>query len=257
MPSARCILNVFYDPAPSTRRLVEDNRGWFIPVHGGSESPVHDNDWMRTNLVPDNIGANISSLNPRLNENTSIYWVWKHYADGAVGNPDWIGFNHYRRYFPPEKIRSLISSGKVDFVVSHSYRCAVSLVQQYATFHVVEDLYTLYSVMPKSDVASFKRYMEHNVMYAPAYIFFMRRDDFFAWCEYAFPVMFELNELIDTTGRTLYNQRAICFLVERLFGFWLAMRIERDHKTAIATSAVFDRTAKSEETQMHELADRE
>ena len=41
----------------------------------------------------DDIGDNISELNPRIDELSVIYWVWKNTRS------DFIGFSHYHRYF--------------------------------------------------------------------------------------------------------------------------------------------------------------
>jgi len=252
--SIRCILNLFYEPVESTRKLVEDNADWFIPMHGGHEKPTYSNDWMTSHLIGDDTGDNRSSLNARINENSSIYWVWKHYCDKEVGNPDWIGFNHYRRYFKRDKVNELLSDKKADFIVSSSINFPVSVLQQYAHFHYVEDMYKLESVIPKDDVRSFQKYLSQTTMYSPAYLFFMRREEFFKWCEYVFPIIFDLLDLIDTTGRNAYNKRAICFLVERIFGFWIIKKVECEDKTVIATPAVFDYGAKSQEIIKQELA---
>lgn len=48
-------------------------------------------------MIGDNIGDNISKDNPRYCELTAQYWIWKHYQE--VGNPDYVGFMHYRRHF--------------------------------------------------------------------------------------------------------------------------------------------------------------
>ncbi len=251
--TVRCILNMFYEPVDSTKNLVEHNKDWFVPMHGGHVRPTFTNGWMQTHLVGDDTGDNISDLNARLNENTSIYWVWKHYDDPVVGNPDWIGFNHYRRYFDRNKVLDLMNENKIDMIVASSNHFKVSVLQQYAYFHYVEDMYKLESVVPKKDVGSFRRYIQQDIMYAPTYLFFMRKHDFFEWCEYAFPIMFDLLDLIDTTGRNLYNKRAICFLVERLFGFFVVKKIEQDKENVTATPPVFDEGAKSQRIVQHEL----
>lgn len=48
-------------------------------------------------MIGDNIGDNISKDNPRYNELSAQYWIWKHYQE--VGDPDYVGFMHYRRHF--------------------------------------------------------------------------------------------------------------------------------------------------------------
>ncbi|WP_417903843.1 DUF4422 domain-containing protein [Campylobacter sp. LH-2024] len=77
----------------------------FVPIHLGrslateaskdGEMTKEDYEWMCENMIGDNIGDNISHLNRYLNELTGIYWAWKNYDQ--LGNPDYIGFMHYRR----------------------------------------------------------------------------------------------------------------------------------------------------------------
>lgn len=48
-------------------------------------------------MIGDDTGDNISVQNPKYNELTAQYWVWKHYEE--IGNPEYIGFMHNRRQF--------------------------------------------------------------------------------------------------------------------------------------------------------------
>ena len=48
-------------------------------------------------MIGDDTGDNISKENPKYNELSAQYWVWKHYEE--IGNPNYIGFRHYRRLF--------------------------------------------------------------------------------------------------------------------------------------------------------------
>lgn len=80
---------------------------YFIPVHVGRDIAQQkskdgvikkkDLSWLLRNTVGDNTGDNISSLNRYYNECSALYWAWKNYD--KIGNPDYIGLNHYRRYF--------------------------------------------------------------------------------------------------------------------------------------------------------------
>ena len=49
------------------------------------------------NMVGDDTGDNISDKNSRYCELTAQYWVWKNYE--SIGNPEYVGFMHYRRQF--------------------------------------------------------------------------------------------------------------------------------------------------------------
>lgn len=48
-------------------------------------------------MLQDDDGENISAKNPKYAELTAQYWAWKNYD--KLGNPDYIGFMHYRRNF--------------------------------------------------------------------------------------------------------------------------------------------------------------
>ena len=49
------------------------------------------------NTIGDDTGDNISEMNPKYNELSAQYWVWKHYDE--VDNPEYVGFMHNRRHF--------------------------------------------------------------------------------------------------------------------------------------------------------------
>ncbi len=48
-------------------------------------------------MIGDDTGENISEKNPKYSEISAQYWVWKNYD--KIGNPDYVGFMHYRRHF--------------------------------------------------------------------------------------------------------------------------------------------------------------
>jgi lipopolysaccharide biosynthesis glycosyltransferase len=74
------------------------------PVHVGrtvARNRLGEDDpnlqWLLDNMVGDDTGDNISERNGSYNEMTSVYWAWKNYEQ--LGDPDYIGFMHYRRHF--------------------------------------------------------------------------------------------------------------------------------------------------------------
>jgi hypothetical protein len=60
------------------------------PIHGGKALSGSD-----LNILTDNTGDNISSLNNTFCELTVLYWMWKN----APRNTEFVGLSHYRRYF--------------------------------------------------------------------------------------------------------------------------------------------------------------
>ena len=71
------------------------------------------------NMIGDDTGDNISTENPKYNELSAQYWVWKHYQE--IGEPDYIGFMHYRRHFIFDNSIDL-SNKKTWLPKSHIYR---------------------------------------------------------------------------------------------------------------------------------------
>lgn len=74
------------------------------PVHAGRALATRRLDkedpglrWLLENTIGDDTGDNISERNGSYNEMTSVYWAWKNYDE--LGDPDYIGFMHYRRHF--------------------------------------------------------------------------------------------------------------------------------------------------------------
>jgi hypothetical protein len=63
-----------------------ENRTVYIPILGGGKAD---------DMLCDVSQPSIAEYNRYLNEMTQIYWVAKHYRQ--LGNPDYVGFAHYRR----------------------------------------------------------------------------------------------------------------------------------------------------------------
>lgn len=78
----------------------------YVPVYGG-RSVTRYLPHQSKMMLADNTGDNISWMNPYVGEFTCIYWAAKNLD--KIGNPDYIGLNHYRRLFP---IRTYLTSLK-------------------------------------------------------------------------------------------------------------------------------------------------
>lgn len=62
-----------------------------------SKNTASDVEWLKKHMIGDDTSDNISVKNRQYCELTGIYWIWKHYDE--IGNPDYLGFMHYRRHF--------------------------------------------------------------------------------------------------------------------------------------------------------------
>ena len=61
--------------------------------------PLCVGDYQVNGYLSEKEGNNISYLNKKINECTALYWIWKN------TNADYVGLNHYRRYFYNNDIR--------------------------------------------------------------------------------------------------------------------------------------------------------
>ena len=64
----------------------------YMPVHVGAEGKDD------LGYQKDNVGENVSTLNPYFCELTGIYWAWKNL------DVDYLGLVHYRRFFTKRKM---------------------------------------------------------------------------------------------------------------------------------------------------------
>jgi len=188
-----------------------------VPVNGGCS--LKSDEWCRNNVFfDDDCVGSLSGHNKALNEMTSIWWARQ--SMEKIGNPDYVGFNHYRRFFDMDAVRR-ISDGAI--YIAKQIRCPYPLEWQYGYYHVSQDLATCTAVLSElcRNGDSFARYMRtHTDNFAPMNMFVMRRDFFEEWCDFAFPVLLELERRIDVSDRDNYQKRAVCFLCERMFGWW-------------------------------------
>lgn len=191
-------------------------------------------------IIGDDTGENISHKNKEWCELTAIYWIWKN------TNHDYIGLNHYRRYMNFAKDagnKTLLLDNNIDFLLYCSQHieeicnthdiitspfCKVhqvssptngqNLYENYCFNHFKNDLETTLSIIKNTQ----KEYYEASrLALGLDFCFFgnmllMRRDLFDEYCNFIFPVLFEVEKTIDTTYYDYYQKRVFGFLAERL-----------------------------------------
>ena len=157
---------------------------------------------------------------------TAIYWFWKNNL-----LPDYVGFAHYRRVFSDADIADYEDH---DIIVSKPIWSSdrISLAYQYKHYHVLSDLQTCIDTIRETDPEwgeSFRQYLLHSgTNYAPCNMFVMKKELFEEWCSFVFPVLTRLKDKICGTEefkkRDNYQKRALCFLTERMFGYWYFLK---------------------------------
>ena len=215
-----------------------------------------DYQWMLDNMIGDDTGDNISVQNRRLCEITALYWAWKNYD--KLGNPDYIGFCHYRRFLNfsdhllPEDTYGLVHFEYLNndamkkmslddntikkcvknydivtvtkFDVSYKSKNIKNIRDQYnsAEYLHVEDYDTVIEFIKKR-YPNFKRAISIYNNSKEGYftnIFIMRKDIFFDYCNWLFNILKEANIRVPNYNNFEEN-RALGHISERLLGIYL------------------------------------
>ncbi|ASQ29973.1 putative two-domain glycosyltransferase, family 8 (DUF4422, ATP grasp domains) [Campylobacter avium LMG 24591] len=199
-----------------------------------------DYEWMCENMIGDDTGDNISHLNRYFCELTGIYWAWKNYD--KLGNPDYIGFMHYRRQFvfDDEKYFNENRQFAYNHILSIKEKLkfdnkflAYDLIIPYSENVVSRGYKNVRDQFYKSPHHNIKDlelaidYIEHKysqMSYALKTYFYgscgyfynmfvLKKNLFFKYCEFIFELGFELQNLIK-------DERSIAFVLERISGFY-------------------------------------
>lgn len=213
-------------------------------------------------IIGDDTGENISKLNKKFCELTGIYWAWKN--QDKLGNPDYIGFMHYRRHFyfknyqaplkefnydssylksinySPEVLNNIMQD--YDLVIPNIYKLPCTNYKQFkeSKDHNIDDLdkalEILYKKSPELKSIA-KKYLNNNKAYF-CNMFIMKKEIFNQYCKWLFEILFELDSKIDYKNYSKNQQRALGFVAERLSGIYFKYLIEKQnvkYKTYPAT----------------------
>ena len=71
---------------------------------------------IKKGYILDNVGNNISTLNPILGDLTGLYWIWKN------NNDEFVGTNHYRRFYDENQVNKFFDYQKDTLFVSHFFQ---------------------------------------------------------------------------------------------------------------------------------------
>lgn len=197
-------------------------------------------------MIGDDTGENISKENPKYNELSAQYWVWKNY--NQIGNPDYIGFMHYRRHFifdnwqgNPDHV--WLPHGHVYLVqsITPAYLCHVSdeniqksmndcdclVLKPYDVKNLQsETIRARYSELEDQQVETFDIFIQTLQKLYPQYLkeikqiekgsvqylcnmFIMKKELFFEYSDFCFSVLQAVNQQIDSSKM---NEAALRFL---------------------------------------------
>ncbi|QLO36245.1 DUF4422 domain-containing protein [Klebsiella sp. RHBSTW-00484] len=181
-----------------------------------------------SSAVRDNIGDNITEKNKSFCEMTALYWIWK---NTSFSENDIIGLTHYRRYFKKGvkniiategDIKKILNSYDIIIPKKRNYYI-VSVQEHYKKAHYSKDLMLVREIISNKQ----SEYLVHfdNIMNGKTlslYNMFVTSWGIFeSYCNWVFPILFELDTRIDKEKYDSYQMRVIGFLAERLFNVWL------------------------------------
>ena len=188
----------------------------------------------------DDRGENISSKNPLYCELTGLYW--------CVHNLeyDYLGLVHYRRYFTlksksyqkehgalssvltKEEIEPLLETYKVIVPKKRNYYIETVYSHYAHTFDgkQLDEARNIIEEMCSDYLESFDSFMAQKKAYI-FNMFVMPRNLVKEYCDWLFPILFELEKRIDTESMSAFEKRYVGRVGERLFNVWLLQQIKR------------------------------
>lgn len=201
----------------------------YLPIFVGSHGRTDIEGYTR-----DDIGDNISELNPLFCELTATYYLWKN------TQADYKGLVHYRRHFSNLKHFGIFKTGKFDNVMTKKkakqllsnydvilpekrnyyietlyshYQHSHNIADLEETKKVIADLYPEY-------LSKFDEVMQHRSAHM-FNMYIMRSNLFDAYSKWMFTVLFELKNRIDTSKYSTQEQRVFGYISELLLDVWL------------------------------------
>lgn len=177
----------------------------YTPIHVGRS--ISSCRAEMADMIGDDTGDNISSKNPFYSELTAQYWAWKN-----LGDVDYIGFCHYRRYFDAqisnEIMDDIFKNHEVILLEDISSHAIINDVIKYIT---LEDLHIFLMVLKKL-YPEYERtaidYLWSNKLHTNN-MFICRKELFDEYAEWLFTILFECEKYIKISpysrGKRLYG----------------------------------------------------
>ena len=121
----------------------------YVPVYGGRAVSIYLPDRSKA-MLADNTGDNISWMNPFIGPFTCVYWASKNLD--KIGNPDYIGLNHYRRLFPVRTCLANLLQEKEPFVLTSINKSGIPVMQMAELeYGIQEDLMLTFQAILKTE----------------------------------------------------------------------------------------------------------
>lgn len=217
----------------------------FLPIHVGAAISNTELGIQRDDQLNGAPCDNISDKNRSFCELTAIYWAWKNIKK-IYPDLQYIGLNHYRRFFSfnekrvtgsgiPKDVKNILQY-KFDLSLVESWLASnkvittpkahlkTSLAGSYEHCHNSSDLRIIHDIV-RDDYPEFLStfnnvYLGKNFFY-DCNMFIMPWDEFDSYCEWIFGILFKAEKLIDISNYDTYQKRIYGFLAEHLWTVWV------------------------------------
>ncbi len=247
------IFNITHKPCRlfGSDEIITINAGRSVASSRSKDGSLAQSDleWLEKNTLSDATGDNISEFNRYCNEMTAIYWVWKNYD--KVGNPDFVGFMHYRRHFilvdklkfqdsyektlglTKENLERLteqydlitlpfVCTGKNKFIdcIGNEYctqggnriRQAIDIAVDFIKKRSPDDAKEVEAILHGHQTGSFCN------------MFIMKKELFFEYCEWIFPILFDLDKKLGHENYEDGQERCVGWTAEMLTSIFIYMK---------------------------------
>lgn len=199
----------------------------YCPIQVGAAFGSND-----LGVLSDDKGDHISLKNHSFCELTALYWAWK---NGFFEQSEYSGLVHYRRYFTGKQYKikneSILGEAEVaaylnkaDCILPKKRNYYIETVySHYKHAHHIQDLDRAIAIL----IAKNPSYLTacNQVLKARKLhlfnMFVMKSTLCEKYCEWLFPILFELESQIDISSYTPYQRRVFGFIAERLFNIWI------------------------------------
>ena len=179
----------------------------------------------------DDTGDQISDLNSLINEATALYWIWKN------DRSDYVGLNHYRRYFesvlnpgvPVQEweLRELLQYA--DLVVTDPLWMKGASCEEALKRTICEEAFRIsreivgdiFAKRGGKEEKALQTFLSGHLIY-PCQMFMMPRKYLEEYCNWLFPIVREMTErMVIAPDWDAYSRRVIGFWTERFLTVWL------------------------------------
>ena len=188
--------------------------------------------YINKRFLSEHMGENIVDLNEFINECTALYWIWKN------TNSEFVGLNHYRRYFYNNEIKNRANYLTIE-TIEEIFKEGYDLILPQETVLSVTVLENIESSVGKelSDkarnivrkmmikqvpeyVKAFDDVMAGTLLFARN-MFVTNRVVLNSYCSWLFSFLIEATKELDVSSCDSHRKRTMGYFAETMWTVWL------------------------------------